>query len=121
MASNIKLQKNCVYCGREYTAKTLHTRYCSHKCNSKHYKKVKREERISEALSKSDDSKKCDINASHVSVGEKDFLSIQETALLIGTSKRTVERLIKNGELQIKKIGRRTIIHRNFINQLFKI
>jgi predicted nucleic acid-binding Zn-ribbon protein len=101
MASNIKLQKNCVYCGREYTAKTLHTRSCSHKCNSKHYKKVKREERISEALSKTDDSKKCDINTSHVSVGEKDFLSIQvdiPTKLTpLVRSKLTPQSYLQNG------------------------
>lgn len=40
MSSNIKIQKNCEFCGDEFTARTLYTRYCSKSCNKKHYKQL---------------------------------------------------------------------------------
>ena len=40
MSSNIKIQKICEFCGQEFTARTLYTRYCSKSCNKKHYKQL---------------------------------------------------------------------------------
>ena len=42
MSSNIEIQRICEYCNKEFTARTTSTKYCSHKCNQRHYKaKVK--------------------------------------------------------------------------------
>jgi len=49
----------------------------------------------------------------------KDYLSIKETAMLIGISERTIHRLIKSEKLKITKFGRRTIIARKTIDDLF--
>ena len=46
MSSNIEIDKNCEYCGKLYTARTLYTRYCSHTCNKKGYKAIKRGDNI---------------------------------------------------------------------------
>ncbi len=46
MSSNIQITKTCICCGKEFTARTLHTRYCSHTCNRKHYKHTKRNEKL---------------------------------------------------------------------------
>jgi len=38
MSSNIEIQRICEYCNKEFTARTTKTKYCSHKCNQRHYK-----------------------------------------------------------------------------------
>jgi len=120
MTSNLLIQKNCIFCGGVFTAKTLHTRYCSKECNRKHYKKSKREEQIKEYLEP--DNKKSTNDAEvALQVQAKEFLSVQETALLLGSSRRTIERLIAKGKLHATKVGSRTIISRSRINQLFNL
>jgi excisionase family DNA binding protein len=121
MASNIKITKTCEYCGKEFTARTTVTRYCSHKCNQKHYKQVKREEKIKEAK---EDKPKVNGNGQLTNYDElniKQFLSIKEACILIGVSERTFYRLIQKDIIQAAKIGRRTIIKRSEIDKLFTI
>jgi excisionase family DNA binding protein len=119
MSSNIKIQKTCENCGMEYTAKTLVTRYCSHTCNRRHYKKIKKEEKLNNYLEKK-------ISPSHKTTAlsnqnlDKEYLSLVGAALMIGTSKRTIQRLISTGKLKASKIGRRTIIKKSEIDNLFK-
>jgi endogenous inhibitor of DNA gyrase (YacG/DUF329 family) len=38
MSSNIQVQRICQHCGKEFTARTTKTLYCSHRCNSADYK-----------------------------------------------------------------------------------
>jgi excisionase family DNA binding protein len=49
----------------------------------------------------------------------KDFLSIAETCTLLGLSERTVFRLLQNSRIPASKFGRRTIIKRADLEQLF--
>jgi excisionase family DNA binding protein len=119
MSSNLEITKICLCCGKEYTAKTLTTRYCSHDCNRRHYKKMKREEKINnfnQVQAKPDQPApfQCDIL-----LQQKQFLSIDETALLIGASRRTIQRLISSNKLHVSKVGSRTIITRKAIDYLF--
>ncbi|MCH4830602.1 helix-turn-helix domain-containing protein [Flavobacterium columnare] len=114
MSSNLKIEKTCVFCKETYIAKTLLTKYCSHKCNSRHYKQRKREEKIETFLN----PPQVTTNSSTISIADKEFLSIIETSVLIGISIRTVHRLMKNESLKFSKIGRRTIISRNSVNKL---
>ena len=107
MSSNIKILKKCEFCGNDFTAKTLLTRYCSHTCNRRHYAVIKREEKIGAATQISTKSRQYDS-----SVNLKEFLSIDETAMLLGTSRRTINRLITDGKIKVCKVGSRTIIKR---------
>jgi excisionase family DNA binding protein len=119
MSSNIVFNKKCEHCGKEFTAKTLYTRYCSHDCNSAHYKLLKRQEKINNF--KEEQSKPIEnLLPFNSIIQQKDFLSIEETAALLGASRRTLFRLISNGSLKVGKIGRRTIIKRKEIDKLFK-
>jgi len=104
MNSSIYLQKFCEYCKNEFTARTVKTRYCSHKCNSKDYKKKKREEKIKVAKREVEFSKTDVVNQKMVAA--KDFMNTKEAALLLGISERTIFRL--------------RIILREDINNLFK-
>ncbi len=119
MSSNISILKKCDHCGIEFNAKTLYTRYCSHTCNRLHYKKTKREEKIQSvqaSQSKPDNSSQSFISL----IQDKEFLSIAEASKLIGTSKRTIQRLISKDVIKVAKFGRRTIIQRKTIDNLFK-
>jgi len=115
MSSNIKIVRKCEFCCNDFTAKTLQTRYCSHVCNSRDYKKNKREDKIETAIKKSNEPQTYD-----ATINLKEFLSIDETAMLIGASRRTIQRLISDGKLKVAKLGTRSIIKRKEIDNLLK-
>ena len=118
MSTNISVQKICKYCGKEFTAKTLTTKYCSHQCNSKDYKKRKREQKLA-AYEESNNKYEPEVLTKTLAVQKLDFLSIDEAATLLGTSRRTIQRLIAKGAIQVAKLGARTIIKRTAIDNLF--
>lgn len=101
MSSNIEIQKTCTYCYKEYIAKTIKTRYCSHDCNRKDYKHQKRQEKIQAASITSASVPKWDI-----SFLEKDLLSISDAAHLLFVSHRTIFRLIAKKAIRPVKFGR---------------
>lgn len=121
MSSNIRVKKNCDYCGKEYEARTTVTRYCSHKCNSRHYKQLKRKEMLNDFRIEQSRSalKLPDINFKTLS--GKAFLSVRETSVLLSISERTLFRMMADGALPYHKLGRRTILRRDEIDQLFQI
>ena len=50
----------------------------------------------------------------------KEFLSVQEAADLLGASRWTIQRLVQRNVLNAAKLGRRTILKRSEIDNLFK-
>lgn len=131
MSSNIKIPKFCQYCGQAFVAQTTTTRYCSKTCNSRHYKKKKREEKVQAALQQEMNTpsqmeqmqtlQTLPIKVgNHVNLREKEFLSVQEAADLVGASRWTIQRMIKREQIKVGKLGRRTIIPRTEIDNLFK-
>ena len=120
MASNIQVTKKCLHCGNEFVAKTLVTRYCTKVCNNRHYKFLRREEKLQEYEETQADPQKDKVGFD-LTIQQKEFLSIDETAQLIGASKRTIQRLIASDRLAVGKIGSRTIITRKAINTLFNL
>ena len=118
MSSNLSFIKKCEFCGVEFQAKTLYTRYCSHTCNRKHYKVLKRVEKI-QSFQDHKDQEDREPQSFDTTIQQKEFLSIEETSLLLGASRRTIQRLISKGTLKVGKIGRRTIVRRKEIDKLF--
>ena len=116
MSSNIRVPKICQQCGTEFIAKTTVTQFCGDNCAKRAYKKRVREAKIQEVIPTP--IKKLDFIQNQVK--EKDFLSIAETCKLLGASRMTLYRQIKNGNIQASKIGRRTIIKRSAIDKLFQ-
>lgn len=115
MSSNIRLEKTCQFCGNKFTAKTTVTKFCSDNCAKRAYKVRVRETKIQEAI-KEENS----IRIYNPILSQKEFLSIKETAQLMGASRWTIYRLIENGKLKAAKLQRRTIIRRSEIDNLFK-
>ena len=99
MSSNMEIPKKCMNCGRAFTARTTRTRYCSHRCNQVHYKKVKRKEKIELAKEKKE-----------VTGGDNFLLTIPQAASLAGISERTVFRLIERNIIEPLRFGRRVVI-----------
>jgi len=118
MSSNLIFKKNCEFCGVEFDSKTLYTRYCSHTCNSRHYKQLKREEKIQSVLQVQNKPER-EQQTFNTNLQHKEFLSVDEAATLLGASRRTIHRMISKGALKVGKLGRRTIVKRNEIDKLF--
>ena len=132
MSSTIKIPKFCQHCGQAFVAQTTTTRFCGHKCASRAYKKRKREEKVQTTLSdqiKSVTSANSENlqslqslpikTGNFLNLRDKEFLSVQETAILLGASRWTIQRMIQRAELKAGKLGRRTIIPRSEIDNLF--
>ena len=122
MSSKIQIQRICEYCGKEFTAQTTVTRFCSHKCNSQAYKLKVKELKVGKSNEETNQQKI--LSASDVqleAIKQKDFLSIKEAYTLLGVSERTFYRLMKEGTIPATKLGGRTIIKRSVIDNLFAI
>lgn len=132
MSSTIKIPKFCQHCGQAFVAQTTTTRFCGHKCASRAYKQRKREEKVQTTLSdqiKSVTSANSENlqslqslpikTGNFLNLKDKEFLSVQETAILLGASRWTIQRMIQRAELKAGKLGRRTIIPRSEIDNLF--
>lgn len=115
MSSKIEITKVCQQCGNEFIAKTTVTKFCSHPCASKNYKQRKKSEKLNQV--KSPTEQKTEFNFSQLN--EKEFLSIADTCQLLGASRMTIYRQIKNGNINACKLGRRTIIKKSEIEKLF--
>jgi len=116
MSSNIKIQKICEFCGHEFTARTLVTRFCSQKCNSRHYKQVAREEKR-RALEKTEivAEKPLDV-LRNVS---QEYFEVDEAAAIMRISRRTLYRLITLKKIKKKKMLSRTVILKEDIKSFF--
>jgi excisionase family DNA binding protein len=115
MSSNIRIQRICQHCGQEFTAKTTVTQYCGDNCSKKAYKLKLRKTKIEES---NNFTKSIQVKSAE-EIKAKEFLSISETCELLGLSRWTVWRAIKANELPAAKVGRRSIIKRSHLDQLF--
>lgn len=118
MSSNIKIQKNCEFCGNEFTARTLYTRYCSKACNKKHYKQL--------LLGKNLDTKQSQesIKISPIEIlrnASQEYFEINEAAIIMRISRRTLYRLISLKKIKKKKMLSRTVILKEDIKLFFAI
>lgn len=115
MSSNIRIKKVCQHCGEEFIAKTTVTKYCGDNCAKRAYKARKKKEKITKTPSV--DDQKIEYRAR--SLEQKEFLNIQETCHLLGASRMTIYRQIKRGNIPAIKLGRRTIIMKSALENLF--
>lgn len=115
MSSKIEITRVCQHCGNEFIAKTTVTKFCGHTCASRNYKERKKAEKLNQV--KTPTEQKTNYNFSQLN--EKEYLSIADTCQLLGASRMTIYRQIKNGKIKAIKLGRRTIIKKSEIEKLF--
>jgi excisionase family DNA binding protein len=117
MSSNIRIKRICQHCEQEFIARTTVTKYCSDGCSKRAYKARVRGKKID----KSNSETKLKLIQPTETLKAKEFLSIKEVCQLIGISRRSVYRLIESGQINIIKVGSRTIIKRSSLNQFISI
>jgi excisionase family DNA binding protein len=115
MSSNMSIEKVCDFCQCKYIAKKTTTHYCTLKCASRAYKKRAREEKIVKSIETENNKRPY-----NPVVKEKEFLSINEVCMLLGASRWTIYRLVESGKIKAAKLGRKTLIQRLEIDNLFK-
>lgn len=114
--SNELIKKVCEWCGNVFYAQKVTTRYCSHTCNSRAYKANKRKERVkaAEALTYRTIQEK-----PIEQLKDRPFLSIAETATLLGLSLQGVYKQIYAGRLRASKItSRLSVVRREDIERM---
>ena len=109
-ASKVKIRKVCEWCGQEFIAWKVSTRFCSKQCNSHAYKDAIRKKVLlqteRETMEKAEK-----ISASKTS--NQDYMSIAEAASLLGVTRMTVYNLIYSNVLRASKItSRLTFVRR---------
>lgn len=121
MSSNLYIPKTCQHCGNLFTARTTVTKYCGDSCAKKAYKARKRQEKVEAALQETKASQEVrhTTKTSTDSLSNKDFLSITDASKLIGVSRWTIQRMIKRGQLKAVPFGRKHIVARHQIENLF--
>ena len=112
--SKFRVLRTCEFCGKEFYAQKVSTRYCSKRCNELAYKQRRRQRQITEAEARV-------LQKPIEEVGNKEFLSLQDASVLFGITKRSVYNLIYNGVLQAFKFSSRmTFVRKADIERIFE-
>tara|TARA_R110002126_G_scaffold286314_3_gene437927 strand:+ start:7331 stop:7867 length:537 start_codon:yes stop_codon:yes gene_type:complete len=110
-------------CGEMFESQKVTTKYCSHKCNQRHYKLRKRLEKKQNALAEVLTQPKMAPKVKALDLAlikDKEFLSVAEVALLFSCNKKTVYRMIENKTLNAVNLNHRlTKIRRKDIEGIF--
>jgi excisionase family DNA binding protein len=115
MSSNIRINKICEYCQKEFEARKTTSKTCSDSCAKMLYKARQRAVKIAGTNKETNAIKTKLIE----DLKAREFLSIIETCIVLGISRRTIYRMFDRGELKAGKAGTRTIIKRSEIDKLF--
>ena len=117
MKAKEPIKKICEFCGREFEAYTQTARYCSHECNCKAYRAIKRKEVISLSASMASKTKR---ERAKVDLSGREYLNISEAASLLGWCKQTVYNYCHKGIIPAKRLSQRTtLIRKKDIEALF--
>lgn len=104
MSSNIRIESTCDFCGEKFIAKTLRTRYCSHICNSRDYKKKLKDKKLRGEVKNRKVSKNSkDLEA----LKNKEYLSARDAAVIVGCSTKTIYRLVNDGTIKGVNLSKR--------------
>lgn len=115
-SSKFRIRKICAYCGNEFEAQKHSTQYCSRRCSQHAYKDRKR-------LIKKKNAESLSVHVHRTkeleSIKDKEYLSVADTAKLIGLTRDGVYKLIYRGILKAYKItSHLTIIYRKDIDEM---
>lgn len=112
MSSNIQVERICLFCNCKFIARTTKTRYCSHRCNSRHYKQSVKEEKIATSNIQSSTIGLIKTKVDFPALANKQFLTLNEASALLNVTPVTFRRWIKEGMISTQRIGKKHIIKR---------
>lgn len=117
MSSDLRANRICEYCRKEFTARTTTTRYCSRKCNSRAYKAKVRQAKINKSIQETRDQKNEELKL----INSMEFLTVRQAAILLNCSRQNVYKMINAGKLPATNIlQNKTLIERSAIDDIFK-
>ena len=111
MSSNIRIERICEWCGKQFTAQTTVTRFCSKRCSEHAYKERLRQKKIS--LSNQETAQ------TNFKWRDKDDLTPIQAAELLGIGRMTIYRYIRNGKIKVVRFARKTLISKADIQAMF--
>lgn len=104
VASKIKIKKVCEWCGQEFYALKVTTRFCCKKCNEHSYKARIRKTLLDDAEREFKDRT---IKEPLRKLSEKNYLDVVEAAALLGITRMAIYKLIYSGKLKSSKLSSR--------------
>lgn len=102
--SSIRITKICQWCGVEFVAQKVSTKYCSHRCANLAYKQAVRNKRVKQAEAETLSIK---LEKPIENVKDKEYLSFAQAGKLLGLSRQAVYNMVKAGNLKASKISSR--------------
>ncbi|MBQ8779694.1 MAG: helix-turn-helix domain-containing protein [Alistipes sp.] len=102
--SSIRITKICQWCGVEFMAQKVSTKYCSHRCANLAYKQAVRDKRVKQAEAETLSIK---LEKPIENVKDKEYLSFAQAGKLLGLSRQAVYNMVKVGNLKASKISSR--------------
>jgi len=116
MSSKIEVQRICQNCGKDFTARTTVTRFCSHRCASAAHKQKIRAGKIEQSNKQTQQVKIQPIEE----LKTKEFLTVREVARLLNCSVRSAYYYTGKGNISAVNLGQRiTRVKRSNIDKLF--
>ena len=102
--SSIRITKICQWCGVEFEAQKVSTKYCSHRCANLAYKQTVRDKRVKQAEAETLSIK---LEKPIENVKDREYLSFAQAGKLLGLSRQAVYNMVKSGNLKASKISSR--------------
>ena len=102
--SSIRITKICQWCGVEFEAQKVSTKYCSHRCANLAYKQTVRDKRVKQAEAETLSIK---LEKPIENVKDKEYLSFAQAGKLLGLSRQAIYNMVKSGNLKASKISSR--------------
>ncbi len=116
MSSYIDIIKICKHCGCTFNAKSTITKYCSHKCASKAYKRNKRKIKIE---SSNKDVLNKLISTELPILQHREYFTVSKAAILLGVSRATMYRYLAANIIKSLVIQGKTFVRKQDIDVLF--
>lgn len=122
MSSNLRIAKKCLFCGKEFTAKQMRTRFCCSNCAHKYALMMKRAQKTGIPEIPTSTVEKPDEKARRISeIQARPYISVAEASFLLGISQDTIRRQIIDGIIPAFNLGERlTRIDRAALERLFQ-
>ena len=105
-----------MFCQNLFKAQRITTQYCSHKCAARAYKIRKRQERNQEAQRENLEKFSEPIKE----LQKREYISVEQAAIILGVSRWTIQRAIRQGKLESAKLLGRRIISQKSFKKFFK-
>lgn len=121
MSSNLRIPKICQYCNSSFIAQKLTTKFCSLKCAQRNYKQQLREKKLKKANEEYINQNVKSIRFQNNEISSKPYLSIKQTCHLLNSSESTIRKAIKDGRINTIRVGKKHIIRREDIEEMFLI